>query len=84
LSGKVDFALAFAVVHEMPNASSFFSEASRTLKAAASLLLVEPAGHVRPADFEAELTVAAQVGLEFIGRPIIRRSHAALLKKTGN
>ena len=32
LAGKVDFALAFAVVHEMPNTSSFFSEASKALK----------------------------------------------------
>jgi SAM-dependent methyltransferase len=85
LAGKVDFALAFAVVHEMPNACSFFSEASKALKRGASLLLVEPAGHVKAADFETELTVAAQTGLQLTSRPIIgRRSYAALLKKMGN
>jgi SAM-dependent methyltransferase len=84
LADKVDFALAFAVVHEMPNASSFFTEASKALKRGANLLLVEPAGHVKAADFETELTVAAQTGMQLISHPIIGRSHAALLKKTGD
>lgn len=81
LAGKVDFVLAFAVVHEMPKANSFFSEASKALKPGASLLLAEPAGHVKTKDFEAELTVAAQAGLQLQGRPTIRRSQAALLRK---
>ena len=81
LSGKADFVLAFAVVHEMPDAKSFFTEASRALKPGANLLLVEPAGHVKAADFEAELTVAAQAGFELISRPTIPRKLAALLKK---
>ena len=81
LASKIDFALVFAVVHEMPNAKTFFTEASEALKPGAKLLLVEPAGHVKPADFEAELTVAAQAGLQSISRPTIRRSLAALLKK---
>jgi ubiquinone/menaquinone biosynthesis C-methylase UbiE len=81
LSGKVDFVLAFAVVHEMPDAKSFFTEASRVLKPGANLLLVEPAGHVKAADFEGELTVADQAGLQLISRPIIRRNLAALLKR---
>lgn len=81
LAGKVDFALAFAVVHEMPAASSFFAEVFQALKPGACLLLVEPAGHVNDADFAAELTAAAQARLNLVGRPAIRRSHAALLKK---
>lgn len=81
LAGKVDFALVFAVVHEVPSAKSFFTEASKALKPGANLLLVEPAGHVKAADFEAELTVAAQAGFQLISRPTIRRSLVALLKK---
>ena len=81
LAGKVDFVLAFAVVHEMPNANSFFSEASKALKPGARLLLAEPAGHVKTEHFEAELTVAAQAGLQLQSRPTIRRSQAALLRK---
>jgi predicted O-methyltransferase YrrM len=32
LAGRVDFILAFAVVHEMPDAAAFFAEASVTMK----------------------------------------------------
>ncbi|MBE0427740.1 MAG: class I SAM-dependent methyltransferase [Nitrospirae bacterium] len=32
LNEKVDFALAFAVVHEVPNVTQFFSEIHKTLK----------------------------------------------------
>jgi len=81
LAGAVDFTLAFAVVHEMPAAELFFAETARASKAGASLLLVEPGGHVRAPEFEAELQAAAQAGFVVASRPSVRRSHAALLKK---
>jgi 2-polyprenyl-3-methyl-5-hydroxy-6-metoxy-1,4-benzoquinol methylase len=83
LHGKVDFALAMAVVHEMPSTSRFFAEVAEAMKPGATLLLAEPSGHVKEAAFEAELQDAAAAGLEVTGRPVIRRSHAALLKKSG-
>jgi SAM-dependent methyltransferase len=84
LRGKVDFALAMAVVHEMPSSSRFFAEVAQAMKPGATLLLAEPSGHVKPAAFEAELQDAAAAGLEVADRPAIRRSQAALLKKPGN
>ena len=42
----VDFALAFAVVHEVPNAQSFLQQVFWALKPNGSLLLAEPTGHV--------------------------------------
>jgi tRNA A58 N-methylase Trm61 len=81
LTAMVDFALAFSVVHEMPSASSFFTEAGQALKSGAGLLFVEPTGHVSAAQFEAELVAAVRAGLTLTERPTIRRSHAALLKK---
>jgi ubiquinone/menaquinone biosynthesis C-methylase UbiE len=84
LAAKVDFALAFAMVHEMPDASRFFAETARTLKPGASLLLAEPRGHVKEAEFENELRAAAAAGLQLADRPPIGRSHAALLKKIQN
>jgi SAM-dependent methyltransferase len=80
---KVDFALAMAVVHEMPSSGRFFAEVAKAMKPGATLLLAEPYGHVTKAAFEAELQDAAAAGLEVIGRPVIRRSYAALLKKPG-
>lgn len=83
LARSVDFALAFALVHEMPAATPFFIEVAETLKPGASLLLAEPTGHVKAAEFEAELQAAAQAGLENVDSPSIRRSRTALLKKGG-
>jgi ubiquinone/menaquinone biosynthesis C-methylase UbiE len=81
LAGRVDFALAFAMVHELPSASRFFQDVSRALKPNALLLLAEPRGHVNDADFAGELAAAAGAGLEVKARPEIRRSHAAVLTK---
>jgi cyclopropane fatty-acyl-phospholipid synthase-like methyltransferase len=83
LRGKVDFALAMAVVHEMPSSARFFSEVAEAMKPGASLLLAEPSGHVKADAFEAELRDAAAARLEVAERPTISRSHAALLKKPG-
>jgi SAM-dependent methyltransferase len=84
LQGKVDFALAMAVVHEMPSSNRFFAEVAAAMKPGATLLLAEPSGHVKKAVFETELQDAAAAGLEVTGRPVIPRSQAALLKKTLN
>ena len=76
------FVLAFAVVHEMPSAQSFFAETARAMKPGASLLLAEPAGHVSEDDFANELALAAETGLVTTGRPSISRSQAAVVKKS--
>jgi ubiquinone/menaquinone biosynthesis C-methylase UbiE len=81
LTDSVDFALAFAVVHEMPSASSFFTELFLALKPSGSILFAEPAGHVKAALWDAELEAASQAGLIVAERPQIRRSYSALLKK---
>jgi predicted O-methyltransferase YrrM len=82
LRGKVDFTLAFFMVHEMPSASRFFAEAAEAMKPGATLLLVEPPGHVKKERFEAEVQAAADAGLTIVDRPIMRRSYTALLKKS--
>lgn len=79
--GLVDFTLAFAVVHEFPDAGRFFAEVAAASKSGATVLLAEPSGHVKAAAFDAELQSAAAAGLSLVGRPSIRRSHAALLTK---
>jgi tRNA A58 N-methylase Trm61 len=81
LRGKVDFTLAMAVVHEMPSASWFFTQAAEAMKPGATLLLAEPSGHVKEAEFQAELEAAKAAGFSVTGGPAIRRSQTALLKK---
>jgi len=79
LAGRVDFTLAFAVVHEMPSSESFFSEVARASKPGASVLFAEPAGHVKQEVFVAEMQDAFAAGFAPAERPSIRRSQAALL-----
>lgn len=80
LAGAVDFVLAFAMVHEIPDPAGFFREAAATLRPGGRLLLAEPLGHVKMPDFEKELQDAAAAGLTIADRPQVRRSHAALLQ----
>jgi len=83
LPGVVDFTLAFAVVHELPAAASFFCEVARASKAGARVLFVEPAGHVTTSLFNAELQAARDAGFTPVESPCLRRSRAALLEKVG-
>ncbi len=79
---KVDFGLAFAVVHEVPEVPLFFGEVSKAMKSGASCLLAEPLGRVSLEKFEATLSAAGEKGFMPVARPKIVRCHAALLTKT--
>lgn len=81
LQERIDFTLAFAVVHEMPSANRFFAETAQASKPGAELLLVEPAGHVKEQEFKAELEAAAKAGFLFAEKRDVRSSQAALLRK---
>ena len=61
---NIDFVLAFAVVHEMPDAATFFSEAAKAMKPGARMLLAEPSAHVSVQEFDAELEMASWARLE--------------------
>ena len=63
LAGTVDFVLAFAMVHEVPDAGRFFAEVAAGMRPGGTLLLAEPAGHVGAERFAAELRAAERVGL---------------------
>ena len=81
LGRAVDFTLAFDVVHELPSAEPFFAEVAKASKPSAGLLFVEPAGHVKAPEFQAELAAATRAGFELAERPPIWRSRAAFLRR---
>jgi 2-polyprenyl-3-methyl-5-hydroxy-6-metoxy-1,4-benzoquinol methylase len=81
LAEAIDFALAFAVVHEVPDASAFFSQIYEALKPEAKILLSEPRGHVSEADFAKSISTAGEIGLRFIERININRSRSAVFEK---
>ena len=78
---KVDFALASAVVHEVPDAAIFFSEIHKAMKPAGKLLVAEPKGHVSEQDFEKTVSIAKQSGFTVTDTPGIKLSRAVLLER---
>lgn len=80
-AGAIDFALAFAVVHEVPDASRLFSEIHGVLKPGAVLLVAEPRGRISPPDFNESISVAERNGFVATASPPIRRSFAVALSK---
>ena len=80
LAGKIDFELAFALVHEVPDKEHLFAELYTEMKQTGKLLMSEPKGHVSRSYFEKTISVAQSAGFEVIGDLEIRRSHAVLLR----
>jgi ubiquinone/menaquinone biosynthesis C-methylase UbiE len=80
ISESVNFALAFYMVHEVPDKKSFLSEVASHLKPDGKFLIVEPKFHVSESDFDDTLKIARSAGLEQISEPKIFLSRAALLK----
>jgi len=81
LTGRIDFTLAFAVVHELPDAGRFFREIAAAAKPESLLLVAEPKGHVKEPEFEAELRLAKEAGFEMVDQPAIKGSYTAVFKK---
>jgi ubiquinone/menaquinone biosynthesis C-methylase UbiE len=79
LSTPVDFALAFYVLHELPDPAAFLAELRQLLTARGRLFIVEPPFHVSRAAFEATLQAAQHAGFRLVARPRIRFNKAALL-----
>ena len=77
--GQVDFALAFAMVHEVQKPELLFGDLREALKPGGKVLLAEPRGHVRAEAFAAMLELARQAGFVVESGPRIRRCHSAVL-----
>ncbi len=61
---SANFALAFYLVHEIPDREAFFDQVARALKPGARFMLVEPKGHASPPLFEKILADAEAAGLK--------------------
>jgi ubiquinone/menaquinone biosynthesis C-methylase UbiE len=77
---KVDFALAFYMVHEVPDKDSFFRELKTILRAPGRALLVEPKlFHVSRREFAATTAAAERAGFEVGRGPRLALSWSAVL-----
>ena len=82
LSGKADLAVAFFVVHEVPDHPRLFAELAAALKPQAKLVVAEPRGHVSAEAFDLSLVEAQKHGFTVVDKPRIRHSQAVVLQKT--
>jgi ubiquinone/menaquinone biosynthesis C-methylase UbiE len=81
LRQKVDFVLAFYLVHEVPNQKYFFREIKEILKPGGKILIVESIFRVSGKEFKETIKDANFFGFKAIARPRISLSRAALLEK---
>ena len=81
ISEMVDFALAFYMVHEVPDRAGFLKEVAAAIKPQGKFLIVEPKFHVSKTSFEETINIAESSGLSLISRPNVLFSRAALLQK---
>jgi ubiquinone/menaquinone biosynthesis C-methylase UbiE len=77
----VDFALAFYMVHELPDQNAFFREIGSLLTPNGHVFIVEPPFHVSKAAFVDTVRKARNTGLIPVATPRVLLSKAVLLKK---
>ena len=77
----VDFAIAIAMVHEVPEPSRLFKELYDVLKPGGRLLVAEPKGHVSAKAFETTVSLARAAGFTEAGQPDIPRGMTVILEK---
>jgi ubiquinone/menaquinone biosynthesis C-methylase UbiE len=78
---KADFALAFWMVHEVPDKKTFFESIYNSLKPGKCLLIAEPFGHVTKKKFDETISITEKAGFSVTGNPDIFFSRAVLLIK---
>ena len=82
LAQTADFALLFAVAHEVPDQKQLFQELSGMMKSKALLLFSEPAGHVKAEEFAQSVSLAENAGFKKLMKLEISRSFAVLFQKS--
>jgi ubiquinone/menaquinone biosynthesis C-methylase UbiE len=81
VSERVDFILAFYMVHEVPDKISFFKQLKTILNEHGSLLIVEPKRfHVSRTEFERTTKLAEDNGFKAYPGPKLRFSWSAVLR----
>lgn len=81
LENSADFALASAVVHEVPDRGAFLADLREALKDGGKLLVVEPESRISEQDFSSMLETAEKTGFTVVSRPDFGKRRAVLLKK---
>jgi len=78
---KIDFALAFYVIHEVSNREDLFRELASMLKPDGQILIVEPVIHVSKSAFKETVRIAQKAGFTTEAGPKVFFSQTVILKK---
>ena len=76
---KVDFVLAFYMVHEVPNQDKLLNELHTVLNPGGKILIIEPKFHVSKKAFEEMIEKARNIGFVSAGSPKVFFSRTILL-----
>ena len=79
ISEKVDFVLAFYMVHEVPNQRDFLTEIKSILKPNGKVLIIEPKFHVSKKAFKDTINIAKETKLKPVKTEKIFFSRAIIL-----
>jgi len=82
LESEYDFAVAFYMVHEVPDRMSFLSEVHSLLKPGGRFFIAEPTHHVRKDSFEKMVKMASDIGFKIIAEPKVSFSYTVVLEKS--
>lgn len=81
VDAQVDFALAFMMVHEVPDQRRLLGEIQACLKPGGKLLIAEPRLHVSGKAFARTVALAAGAGLRTIEEPKVRWCRAVVFER---
>ena len=82
VSERVDFILAFYVIHELPNPKAVLEELRSILQPKGQVLIVEPPFHVSKTAFEDTKTKARNAGFTSAEGPSVFLGRTAILKNS--
>jgi len=78
---RLDFAVAFFMVHEVPDAWALLEEIFKLLKTGGNFFLTEPKIHVKSSDFWQLVQDAQFIGFKVAEKPRVRFGQTVLLLK---
>ena len=81
IEDKLDFALAFWMIHKTPDALDFLKQIHDLLKPGGILYIAEPKKHVSLPFFDETISAAEKIGFKVIERPKIALSWAVVLSR---
>jgi ubiquinone/menaquinone biosynthesis C-methylase UbiE len=83
ISQKVDFVLAFWMVHEVTDQQRLFEELKSVINPGGRIMIIEPKIHVTEKSFKKMINRLELAGLEIIERPKVCLSRTVLLSAEG-